>query len=557
MRERWQSHYQDAVLAIEAGDFSRAAVRFGNAIEAGCPGWEPYYGRAWASLRNGDDQTHDLAAVESDLRRALEIGGPFGADAAALLGTTLLRQQRHDEALSYLLEACGRSSQSEAVESALTECLSEILDQIERAQPDAAALDRCRPLEDLVKAADLPPALVNGLVAEILATEAFSLQALERREQAEDAFLRLANLAPGHPRLPRRPAAGKPAPRSTRREREEPTFAEVGGMDVTGTFQQKLRRIFETYFSTGDIEATRRRIEEYGQKPTRSILLFGPSGCGKTYMIRSFAGEYRRRYERELPVHTARLNEVFDRYVGESEKHLTRLFDQAIAAQPSILFFDEVDAIGGSRDNDQEWKAAQTSHLLQELDRLQTEGAFIVIFGCTNRIWAVELALLRRFDELIPVEMPNQEVRQRIFEVKIQRLAPQLRPENPALPEFAKASHGMTPGDIDKVIKKSIDTLLADAMTSAEARRLENEDVLVALREYKNPHVRSWLHSSIEGLRAAGHADMVADVERMYRPYVGDVGEVRPEATEWRYIPEEAFTEEQDHDIGRMRALRR
>ncbi len=558
MKERWRTPYKDALAAAEGGDFGSAASLFAQSIDAGSPRWEPYYGRAWALLRKLGRSVDgaDLTTVESDLRRALDLGGPFCADAASLLGCLMVEQRRHDEALPLLLQAFGRASESERVEDGIADSLTAVLDDLENTSPDAPVLARFSVLEAMVKASDLPLPLMNGFTAEIVASQAYCLEAAGRANEAQDCLDRLLQLAPSHPRLPtgvaKRPAkAAAVAP-----GKQEPTFADIGGIDVPGTFQAKLRDIFETYFSRSDIETTRKRIEEYGQNPTRSILLFGPSGCGKTYIIRAFAGEYRRRYRNELPIHRANLDELFDRYVGESEKNLTRLFDETIATQPSILFFDEIDSIGGSRDKSQDWKSAQTSHLLQQFDRLQNEGAFVIVFGCSNRMMSIELALLRRFDELMPVEMPNQSVREKIFEVLISRLAPRLRPDRPAYGEFGRASHGLTPGDIDKVVKKSVDTIMLDLSTGAEPRRLENGAVLRTLQSFKNPHVRTWLTDAVSGLRAAGHADMVEDVERMYGPYVETL-ESRTDVTEWSYIPEDAFTEEQEFDLGVLQAMRR
>jgi SpoVK/Ycf46/Vps4 family AAA+-type ATPase len=279
-------------------------------------------------------------------------------------------------------------------------------------------------------------------------------------------------------------------------------------------------------------------------------------------MIRSFSGEYRKRFGRDLPIQWVRLNEVQQKYVGESEKAMTKLIDTAIQTQPSILFADEVDAIGMSRENGEDWRVSQTAHMLQEIDRLNQSGAFVLFFGSTNRMWSVDLAMLRRFDELIPVDMPTEAVRQMIFKVHLSHLSARVRAEDLNYDEIGKISHGLTPGDIEKVVRRSVNILLQENGASEPHRKLTEGDIIKSIREYKKPmHLSEWVRQSLQALRSLGQEDMAEQVEEMYGPYV----DMRPlngttqgvGSVAWEKIPDTAWEEPRRYNIPLIRTSRR
>jgi tetratricopeptide (TPR) repeat protein len=559
----WSDFYEAGLRAVKYENFDEAIEMFDLAIRCGADRWEPFYAHAWATLRDrGDDleAIQDIPEVEVNLKQAVELGGPHAADAQALLGCLYAQRNDYAKAVSSLLQALGRTSQTDLVEERFVESFSAILENLEHEIASETSIQSCEWLEALVQATGLPPSWKNSLLAEIVATRAMCHQRLDQGKAAEECWRRLAQLAPGHVRLPQEFShmGRRGSAHTTLSTQEEPSFEDVGGRDVDHTFQSRLYRIFETYFTGADLEAARTRIAEYGQKPMRSLLLFGPSGCGKTYIIRAFAGEYRRRYGQSLPVHRLRMNEIFNKYVGESEKALTQLFNEAILTQPSIIFADEIDMIGGARDSGQEWRTSQTAHLLQEFDRLQEQGDFVIVFGCTNRIWALDAAMIRRFDQLIPVELPNHPVRMRILDVQLRQLGPRVRPENLDLAALADASHGLTPGDIAKVIRQSVDEVLSHPSDPEMPQRLQDHDLLRALQEYRKPmHIRQWLRDSLQALQAAGHRDMAEDVERIYGPYVEPGEMIATAESTWRSLPEEAWHEEQEYDLNLVHLWRR
>lgn len=514
----WQQHYSSGLRACDEGKFQEALGHFNKAISRAPDRWEGYYARAWVQ---GKIAEVPKSEIEADILKAMELGGSYASDAAALMGEHKFAEEKYAEAFSYFLQSFGRCSTPAATERRMVEALSRALSSIEQDRPSPQQIQVCQDLKKTLYSRALPSIMQTALEAEILATEARIHQALGDPKAAQSVLQRVASIVPNHPALfdlstdNSEPSQGPPATSN------EPNFESIGGHGQEGTFQFEMIRLFEQYFGTGDLDTMRQRASMMRDDPLRLILMSGPSGCGKTYIVRAFAGEYRKRYKQQLQIVDVRLNEVFNRYVGESERALTRLFDQARRGQPSILFIDEIDALGGARDNSQDWKSAQTSHFLQEIDRIREHQAFVLIIGCTNRIWEVELALLRRFDRIISVEMPTTEVRREIFLTKIAELPETMRPLDADVERLARESHGLTAGDIANVMRRAKDALpvvgVDQAVPRITAHQVEN-----ALKEYGKPmHVREWVRRAAEGLRKAKFDDLADDLIAKYQPYTG------------------------------------
>jgi AAA+ superfamily predicted ATPase len=560
-KEQWRKSYDKGLDAFRSGHPDDAAQFFEAAIKNGADRWEPFYAYAYVVARDLDDlNPNSIPKVESYLRRALELAGDACSDAAVLLAT--LRELRGDfrETTELLLRVAGLHLDAEATEKRMVTAFARYLDELEDASLDEAdvSIAACAQLEALVEAASLPAPLRRALRAEVVATRAVCMSHSRSQEEVQAEFRVLSELVPGHPRIPKNLMGARNRLENPRQASQQVTFADIGGLEVPDTFQSRLRQKFEMYFGGGDPEAARREFREFGQSPTRSVLMFGPSGCGKTYLVRAFSGEYYHRFGRELPIQSVRLNDIMEKYVGESEKAISRLIDDVAQAQPCVLFMDEVDAVGMARDGGQDWRVSQTAHLLQELDRLQLQEVFVFIVGCTNRIWALDMALLRRFDELIPVELPDEAVRADIFRAQLKRLSAAVRPEVGDYRALARASHGLTPGDIAKAIKQASDQVLQERSRSGGVRTMGEEHLLTALREYQRPmHVREWRRRSVEALRRAGHNEMADEVERKYGPYVGEL-DVAPAGAAPRptAIPIAAFDEEAMYDFQYLRGRR-
>ena len=148
-------------------------------------------------------------------------------------------------------------------------------------------------------------------------------------------------------------------------------------------------------------------------RPPKGILLTGPPGTGKTLLAKAVATETQRNFI------SIKGPELFSKWVGESEKGIREVFRKARMAAPSILFFDEIDALiprRGSGESDARVTEKVISQFLTEMDGIEILGDVLVL-GATNRPDLLDPAVLRpgRFDEVIELGMPDRDAREKIL----------------------------------------------------------------------------------------------------------------------------------------------
>lgn len=153
------------------------------------------------------------------------------------------------------------------------------------------------------------------------------------------------------------------------------------------------------------------KFHRLGLRSPSGILLYGPSGCAKTTIVKCLAGEAK------MTLISVSSAEIYSPYVGEAEKFIVKLFNQARMNTPTILFFDEIDTIVGNRNvsgggNDSHMRILST--LLTEIDGFSGgDKKTVLIMGATNKPHMIDDALMRpgRFDKLIHVPAPDFESR--------------------------------------------------------------------------------------------------------------------------------------------------
>ena len=168
-------------------------------------------------------------------------------------------------------------------------------------------------------------------------------------------------------------------------------------------------------------------FRSFNIKPPRGILLYGPPGCSKTMIAKAIATET------GLNFLSVKGPEIFDKYVGQSEKSIRKLFQKARLAAPVIIFFDEIDAIAPARGNSSTNSVSDRvlTQLLSELDGIEKLDD-VTIVAATNRPDIIDPALLRpgRIDKLIYVPLPDQETRRQIIDLKLKKLPTSNEAEN-------------------------------------------------------------------------------------------------------------------------------
>uniref|UniRef100_A0A2A4K480 AAA+ ATPase domain-containing protein n=1 Tax=Heliothis virescens TaxID=7102 RepID=A0A2A4K480_HELVI len=187
-------------------------------------------------------------------------------------------------------------------------------------------------------------------------------------------------------------------------------WTDIGGQD---DLKLKLRQAVE--WPLKHAESFRR----LGVKPPGGVLLYGPPGCSKTMIAKALATES------GLNFLSIKGPELFSKWVGESERAVRDLFTKARQVAPSIIFFDEMDAIGGERGAGEAGVHERVlAQLLTELDGVVPLNS-VTILAATNRPDRMDRALLRpgRLDRLIYVPLPDFETRLQIIELKLSKMS--------------------------------------------------------------------------------------------------------------------------------------
>jgi len=150
-----------------------------------------------------------------------------------------------------------------------------------------------------------------------------------------------------------------------------------------------------------------------GVFPTRRVLFYGPPGCGKTLASQAIAAEI------GIPMLYVRFDALISSYLGETASNIRKVFDYA-RNDSFVIFFDEFDAIGRSRNDQFEHGEIKrvVNTFLQQIDNFK--GRSLVI-AATNFEQSLDYAIWRRFDETIRFDMPTDEEREAIFKLKIKR----------------------------------------------------------------------------------------------------------------------------------------
>lgn len=195
-------------------------------------------------------------------------------------------------------------------------------------------------------------------------------------------------------------------------------------------------------------------FERFKIQPPRGCLFYGPPGTGKTLVARALANECSQG-EKKVSFFMRKGADCLSKWVGESERQLRLLFDQAYQMRPSIIFFDEIDGLAPVRSSRQDQiHSSIVSTLLALMDGLDSRGEVVVI-GATNRLDSIDPALRRpgRFDREFLFGLPDREARKDILKIHTRQWSPP--PSEIFLEELADKCVGYCGADIKAVCSEA------------------------------------------------------------------------------------------------------
>ncbi|KAJ8715210.1 hypothetical protein PYW08_005191 [Mythimna loreyi] len=240
-------------------------------------------------------------------------------------------------------------------------------------------------------------------------------------------------------------------------------------------------------------------FQKFKTRPAKGVLFHGPPGTGKTLLARALANECTLVGGRKVAFFMRKGADCLKKWVGESERHLKLLFQQANKMKPSIIFFDEIDALAPVRSVRQEQvHTSVVGTLLAEMDGLCDRGE-VVIIGATNRLDAVDPALRRagRFDRELHFPPPHAHARRDILEIYTKDWQP--RPSEDTLDYLAEVTGGYGGSDLKALCSEAV----LKALRRVYPQVYESEHALMI--DAKNVEVtRTDLLEAMHSLVAAG-----------------------------------------------------
>ena len=283
---------------------------------------------------------------------------------------------------------------------------------------------------------------------------------------------------------------GKSRAKLVMEDKPTTTFADVAGVDEA---KNDLVEVVEFLKTPG-------KFQRLGGRIPRGVLLVGPPGTGKTLIARAVAGEA------SVPFFSISGSEFVEVLVGVGASRVRDLFEQAKKAAPSIVFIDEIDAVGrqrGSSINSNDEREQTLNQLLVEMDGFDTHQAVVVI-GATNRPDGLDKALLRpgRFDRRVTVERPDWNGRLAILKIH-SRDVPLAKDVD--LITIARATPGMVGADLANLVNEAA-LLAARRNLEAVTQNCFDEALDKILIGAERPLVLSEEDLNVVAYHEGGHA---------------------------------------------------
>lgn len=255
---------------------------------------------------------------------------------------------------------------------------------------------------------------------------------------------------------------------------------QVEKADGEGSFghvvKQLVHRSTVTWEQIGGLEETKREIKfalglSVAQPPPgvevaawRNILFYGPPGTGKTLLAAATSNALKMGNGRTAMFFNVKVSSVLSKYFGESSKIVSEVYGTARDESPSVIFLDEFESLGMSRDEENSGPERRIlSTILAELDGLSEKGRrdiYVLTIAATNRPWDLDAAVLSRFEKRILIPLPDAESRRAILEIHLLKKGFQLSCD---LDNLVRMTEGYSGRELERFAKQTTIRMIAEA----------------------------------------------------------------------------------------------
>ena len=280
-------------------------------------------------------------------------------------------------------------------------------------------------------------------------------------------------------------------------------FDDIGGLEDVK--KQVRRRIINPFLK-------QELFARFKRKAGGGVLMYGPPGCGKTMLARALAHECNAHF---LNVRAA---DLLARYMGETEGRITEVFAEARRRAPTVLFFDEVEAVAQKRQHDSHASVnTGVSALLTEMDGFDSANDSVLLLGATNVPWSLDGAFRRpgRFGRTIFVPPPDKVARRFIMKRALEG-----RPVADGLdlsPVVAKTS-GYSGADLIDIVDTALDYAIEDSDSSGDIVPLGNDHFAEAMKEVR-PSTGEWFSQANAYATHANRDGLYDDLAAFLKKY--------------------------------------
>ncbi len=286
-------------------------------------------------------------------------------------------------------------------------------------------------------------------------------------------------------------------------ETPDVSWEDIGGLEE---IKERLEEAIEWPLKKPEI------FKRMGITPPKGILLYGAPGTGKTMLAKAVAKESEANF---ILVNGPSL---LSKWVGESEKAIREIFRKARQTAPTILFFDEIDALAprrGMSSGDSRVGERMVNQLLTEMDGLESLND-VVIIAATNRPDIVDPALLRpgRFDRIIMAPVPDEKAREKIFEVHLKGMPLN---KNIQIKELAKKTEGYVGADIEGLCREAAMIALREKL---DTKKIDAEHFNKALTKIR-PSVDKEIEKTYKELEGYFRAAKAKEIKEERPSYMG------------------------------------